>query len=160
MKDQKVNQTKSRWNSHERKPYQIKAFLNKYVLITFLMATILACRKEEPQTSGSSNAGKSTTSSISGTPGYYSIATYNTRRIPTGGEGVVQREWPVRRPLVKDMVLKYSFDIFGVQEPLGSQIADMISDLSPYGYAKFGVSDKDDVSYQHQDIFYKTSKFT
>lgn len=89
-------------------------------------------------------------------PEGYRIATYNIRRITK--EEKPEREWPIRRPLVRDVVIKYRFDIFGVQEPLGQQVDDMAEDLPDY--SRFGVSDKDDHAYQHQDIFYKTSRFS
>lgn len=89
-------------------------------------------------------------------PAEYRIATYNIRRI--ANEEKPEREWTVRRPLVKDMITQYSFDIFGIQEPLGEQIDDMVEDLPIY--SRFGVSDHGDYAYQHQDIFYKTSRFT
>jgi endonuclease/exonuclease/phosphatase family metal-dependent hydrolase len=86
----------------------------------------------------------------------YGIATYNLRRITTADTG--NRAWTVRRPYVVRVIEKYDFDIFGVQEPLGSQIDNLVTDLPLY--ARFGVSDHNDYDYQHQDIFYKTARFT
>lgn len=140
---------------HERKSYYNK-ILTKTLLLLLTMTTIVGCRKEDPQTSASNRTGKSNSGTVSGTTGYYSIATYNVRRTTT--EAYPQRNWSVRRPLVKDMIIKYSFDIFGVQEPIGAQIDNMVTDLP--GYGRIGVSDHGDHAYQHQDIFYKTSKFT
>ena len=126
MKDQKLNPARSLWNLYERKPYYNK-ILTRTLLLLLTMTTIFGCRKEEPQTSNSKGIGKSNSASVSGTPGYYSIATYNVRRTTT--EAYPQQNWSVRRPLVKDMIIKYSFDIFGVQEPIGTQIDNMVSDL-------------------------------
>jgi endonuclease/exonuclease/phosphatase family metal-dependent hydrolase len=86
----------------------------------------------------------------------YGIATYNIRRITTADQG--NRAWTVRRPYVVQMVEKYDFDIFGVQEPLGQQIDHLVTDLPRY--ARFGVSDHNDHAYQHQDIYYKTARFS
>lgn len=88
-------------------------------------------------------------------PSEYRVATYNLRRITTADTG--NRDWTVRRPLVKDMITKYGFDIFGVQEPLGTQVDNVLLDLPDF--SKLGVSDYNDYAYQHQDIYYKTSRF-
>lgn len=91
------------------------------------------------------------------TTGHYTMATYNVRRITSSDTG--NKSWTVRRPLVKKIILDKGFDLLGVQKPLGTQIDHMKADLTPHGYANFGVSDHGDHAYQHQDIFYKTSKF-
>lgn len=118
---------------------------------------IAGCNKKElVEDPATVQTGKSKSSKVSATPGYYSIATYNVRRTTSADVGKLS--WTVRRPLVKDMVLKYSFDIFGVQEPMGPQIDNMVADLP--AYSRVGVSDHGNHAYQHQDIFYKTAKFT
>jgi endonuclease/exonuclease/phosphatase family metal-dependent hydrolase len=88
-------------------------------------------------------------------PAAYRIATYNVRRITNEAEP--NHAWSVRRPLVADMITRYGFDIFGLQEPLGEQVDHLAADLPMF--SRFGVSDKNDHAYQHQDIFYRTSRF-
>jgi len=86
----------------------------------------------------------------------YTIATYNIRR--TTAADTDNRTWLIRRPLVASLIKTYNFDIFGIQEPIGTQVDNMVIDLPEYN--RFGVSDHNDYAYQHQDIFYKKSKFT
>lgn len=136
--------------------------ISKKNRILFLLALVmLGCNKIEVKDEGSipespSIKDNNNVSILAATPGYYAIATYNTRRTTSADVG--KQAWAIRRLLVKDMILKYSFDIFGVQEPIGAQIDNMVTDLPTY--SRVGVSDHGDHAYQHQDIFYKTAKFT
>ncbi|HEY0668674.1 MAG TPA: RICIN domain-containing protein [Sphingobacteriaceae bacterium] len=144
--------------NQKRKGDTSASFIKTLKLLLLSTLIITGCQKQEvnQQQNLTSEKGKA---SVSGTPGFYTIATYNLRRIPgDGSEGVPQREWSFRRPLVKDMILKYDFDIFGVQEPMGVQIDNLVTDLP--GYERKGWSDHNDHAYQHQDIFVKKSKFT
>ena len=145
--------------NYQKNGIEICNFNLKKGLLFFVLSTlfIASCNKKDlNENSTNIQSSKRGNSTVSTTPGYYSIATYNVRRTTTADVG--QRAWTVRRPLVKDMILKYSFDIFGVQEPMGPQIDNMVTDLP--AYSRVGVSDHGDHAYQHQDIFYKTAKFT
>jgi len=91
--------------------------------------------------------------------GEYTIATYNVR-YKNKGDDKKGHSWSERKKHIINLVRKYNFDIFGVQEPFEGQINDMISDLTEY--QRFGVSDDNvpnSISSHHHDIFYKSSKF-
>ncbi len=129
-------------------------------ITTYLLALLLcsaSCSKDKADSNveqfSTGKAFNKENNAISSTPGYYNIATYNVRKITSSDTG--NQAWSVRRQYVKQMILNYDFDIFGVQEPTGPQIDNMIADLTSAGYAKFGVSDHNDHAYQHQDISIK-----
>ncbi|HEY0768722.1 MAG TPA: endonuclease/exonuclease/phosphatase family protein [Sphingobacteriaceae bacterium] len=119
------------------------------LMVTLILLSCITCKKN----SDTPVTGKSPIN-LGGPE--YSIASYNIRRTTTADAD--NRAWPIRRPLVVHLIKTYNFDVFGVQEPLGTQIDNIISDLPDYG--RFGVSDHNDHAYQHQDIFYKKSRFT
>lgn len=128
----------------------LKRILKSTVRITILLLISLityACKKNSDPVKDENNY----------TPEKpdYSIATFNIRR--TTNADTDNRSWSVRRPHVATLIKTYSFDIFGIQEPIGAQIDNMVADLPEYD--RFGVSDHNDYAYQHQDIFYKKAKF-
>ena len=139
---------------------------NKIQLICLLAVMTSACQKgikAEPDqiintTSNEKGAAFQTLANYedaTSTTGYYDIATFNVRQdVPDPG----QKAWTVRRPLVKDMVLKYHFDIFGVQEAKGNQVTDMLADLTDY--AKIGTGRDGNSTSEHSAIFYRKGRFS
>ncbi|HEY0669736.1 MAG TPA: DNRLRE domain-containing protein [Sphingobacteriaceae bacterium] len=132
------------------------ALMKKTLLLVFAAILFTNCKKNAGEENGISNTDlKTGKSSVSVTPGHYTFATFNIRQdVPDPGT----RAWTVRRPLVKDMIIKYSFDLFGVQEAKGNQITNLLSDLS--GFAKIGTGRDGNSTSEHSAIFYKTAKFT
>jgi endonuclease/exonuclease/phosphatase family metal-dependent hydrolase len=65
--------------------------------------------------------------------------------------------WNIRRALVMDMIRKYAFDIFGVQEARGDQVGHIVSDLPEYAYV--GISRDPDPASEHSAIYYKKGRF-
>ncbi|MBA9075842.1 DUF6528 family protein [Rufibacter quisquiliarum] len=88
---------------------------------------------------------------------YYGIATFNVRVAVDGGN----KAWSVRRPLVRDLIRKYDFDIWGSQEANGNQITHLANDLPEYN--KIGTGRDDDGTgpgtSEHSALFYKKQRF-
>lgn len=85
----------------------------------------------------------------------YVVMTFNIRYdAPDPGN----KSWSVRRPLVKERILANNCDILGVQEALGNQLSNLISDLA--GYSMVGIGRDGNSTSEHCAIFYRTSQFT
>jgi len=82
------------------------------------------------------------------------LATYNLRYENTIDIGNL---WSDRKYLVKDIVERYDFDIFGTQEALPNQVNDLITLMPQFAWTG-GNKDGNLVS-EYAAIFYKTSKF-
>ena len=62
------------------------------------------------------------------------VMTYNLRYAsPTGPDA-----WPVRRPLMRECILRISPDVIGTQEGVYSQLKDLASDLADYDWIGLG----------------------
>lgn len=83
----------------------------------------------------------------------YEMASFNIRfDNPADGENA----WPCRKDLVLAMMAHYNWDVVGLQEVTGRQLA-YLSGLS--GYGTEGVSRDSDPESEHGPIFYKASVF-
>ncbi len=113
----------------------------------FLLLTCCACSKKQENTPKEQPAAKSDSK--------YTVMTYNIRYdAPDPGN----QSWSVRRPLVKERIIANNCDILGVQEALGNQVSNLISDLS--GYSMVGIGRDGNSTSEHCAIFYRTSQFT
>ena len=83
------------------------------------------------------------------------VATYNLR-MDTEKDG--QNAWPNRKELVKELIVKYDFDIFGTQEGF-KHMLDGVSEIGSYTCLGGGREDGLDAG-EHSAIFYKTARFT
>lgn len=84
------------------------------------------------------------------------VATYNLRYANTSDTGNL---WPDRAPYVGALIRFHDFDVFGTQEALDSQLADLEKSLPDY--ARYGVGrDDGKTAGEHSAIFYKKEQFT
>ena len=147
------------------------------------------CRIEMKKTEGSGNDivsfynpdGTQFTRTVTGgkfskaktAPEYYqtrkeiAVATYNVR-VKTAGDDAKGNGWDRRRrPITRDVIRKYNFDIFGVQEPFSTQLDDMYADLSgTYDYFGWSDNDKNNLNgnisnkdHHFEAVFYKKNRF-
>lgn len=82
------------------------------------------------------------------------VATYNLR-YNTPQDGI--NAWPHRREAVKALVRYHEFDIFGTQEALADQIADLAS-MGEYGHVGVG-RDDGKAAGEHSAIFFLKERF-
>lgn len=88
------------------------------------------------------------------TDGSYVVMTFNIRQdAPDTGN----RNWAIRRPLIKERIDVNGADIIGVQEAKGNQVSDMEADLP--GFYRIGTGRDGNGSSEHSCIFYRTSRF-
>lgn len=83
------------------------------------------------------------------------IATYNLRNDNTSDIGNM---WKDRYTYVANLILFHDFDIFGTQEALPHQLADLQELLPNYSWS--GEGRDGDGKGEHAAIFYKKSKYT
>lgn len=84
----------------------------------------------------------------------YVFMTYNIRQdAPDAGD----RNWSVRRNLIKERINTHNADIIGVQEAKGNQINDMEADLPEFW--RIGTGRDGNWTSEHSSIFYRTSRF-
>ena len=82
------------------------------------------------------------------------VATYNLR-LDTASDG--PNAWPHRREAVRALIRRHGFDLFGTQEALPGQIADL---ESLEEYARVGVGRDDGKrAGEHSAIFYRRARF-
>lgn len=86
----------------------------------------------------------------------FNIATYNLRYDNPGD--TASNPWTKRFPQIAALITKNDFDIFGTQEGLYHQLADLIRILPAYDYV--GLGRKGGHEGEHSAIFYKRDKFT
>lgn len=82
------------------------------------------------------------------------VATYNLR-LDTASDG--PNAWPHRREAVKALIRRHGFDLFGTQEALPGQIADLGS-LEEYAHVGVGRDDGKRAG-EHSAIFYRRARF-
>jgi endonuclease/exonuclease/phosphatase family metal-dependent hydrolase len=83
------------------------------------------------------------------------VATYNLR-YNTPQDGI--NAWPHRREAVKALIRYHDFDVFGTQEVLADQIADL-KGMSEYAHVGAGRDDGKSAG-EHSAIFYKRGRFS
>lgn len=84
----------------------------------------------------------------------YKIATYNLRYKNTIDEGNL---WADRKANLIDVIKRYSFDAFGVQEAYSTQLADVKAGLTNFDWV--GKDRDGSGSSEYTAIFYNTAKF-
>lgn len=84
-----------------------------------------------------------------------SVMTYNIR-LDIKSDGVNQ--WDNRKEKVYDLILKYSPDIFGVQEALPNQVTDLDKNVDGYRYIGVGRDDGKQKG-EYSAIFFKENLF-
>lgn len=82
------------------------------------------------------------------------VATYNLR-LNTAADG--ENAWAQRREAVKALIRYHEFDVFGTQEALPDQIADLEA-LSEYAHVGVGRDDGKQAG-EHSAIFYRVARF-
>lgn len=97
--------------------------IRKILLFISSILLIIGCSSSENLPSGEDDNNKVTTR--------FKVASYNIRNpakadIPTGNG------WDVRKEALADLIKKYDFEIFGVQEPYKNQIDDLDNLLLDY----------------------------
>lgn len=83
------------------------------------------------------------------------VATYNLR-YDTPQDGV--NAWPHRREAVKALIRYHEIDVFGTQEGLADQIADL-AEMNEYAHVGVGRDDGRRAG-EHSAIFYRKSRFS
>jgi endonuclease/exonuclease/phosphatase family metal-dependent hydrolase len=82
------------------------------------------------------------------------VATYNLRyNNPEDGPNA----WPARKEMVKALIRYHEFDIFGTQEGLSDQIADL-AQMDEFDHVGVGRDDGRDAG-EHSAIFFRKSRF-
>lgn len=85
----------------------------------------------------------------------YTVASYNVRLAVSSDTGNL---WVNRAPVVAELIRFHDFDIFGTQEGLPNQIADMEKALPEYQRYGAGRDDGKEKG-EHAAIFFKKEKF-
>lgn len=91
---------------------------------------------------------------VAGDPGDLHVATYNLR-LDVASDGA--NAWPHRRDAVKALVRRHGFDVFGTQEALPGQLADLDA-LTEYARVGVGRDDGKQAG-EHSAIFYRRDRF-
>lgn len=87
-------------------------------------------------------------------PAPMNVATYNLR-MNNPGDG--PNAWPARKEMVKALIRYHEFDVFGTQEGLPDQIADL-AQMPEFGHVGVGRDDGKDAG-EHSAIFFRKSRF-
>lgn len=95
-----------------------------------------------------------TSLATAGGPGDLHVATYNLR-LDVASDGA--NAWPHRREAVKALVQRHGFDLFGTQEALPGQLADLDA-LTEYARVGVGRDDGKQAG-EHSAIFYRRDRF-
>ena len=86
-------------------------------------------------------------------PGTLTVMTYNLRYASLNPPNA----WPVRRPLVREVIEQIAPDVFGTQEGVYSQLKDLAADLPDYDWIGLG---RDGGSKgEFMAVFYRTARF-
>lgn len=112
-----------------------------YVLSVILIFPVLACAKVDE--SGNPNDAN------------FNVMTYNIR-MNTPDDGI--NAWPLRKNKVLGLLKFHEPDIFGIQEALPEQMADLEAGLPNFNHV--GVGRDDGISKgEHMSVFYRKSRF-
>lgn len=84
----------------------------------------------------------------------FNVATYNLR-YNNPGDG--PNAWPARKDAVKALIRYHEFDVFGTQEGLADQIADL-AQMDEFGHVGVGRDDGKRAG-EHSAIFFRKSRF-
>lgn len=95
-----------------------------------------------------------TFATAAGEPAALNVATYNLR-LDVQSDG--PNAWPHRREAVKALIRRHGFDLFGTQEALPGQIADLDA-LEEYAHVGVGRDDGKRAG-EHSAIFYRRARF-
>ncbi|MFC5547123.1 endonuclease/exonuclease/phosphatase family protein [Massilia aerilata] len=87
-------------------------------------------------------------------PAPINVATYNLR-MNNPGDG--PNAWPARKEMVKALIRYHEFDVFGTQEGLPDQIADL-AQMAEFAHVGVGRDDGKDAG-EHSAIFFRKSRF-
>ncbi|MES2163382.1 MAG: endonuclease/exonuclease/phosphatase family protein [Pseudomonadota bacterium] len=82
------------------------------------------------------------------------VATYNLR-YNNAGDGA--NAWPARKEMVKSLIRYHEFDIFGTQEGLADQIADL-AQMEEFDHVGVGRDDGKSAG-EHSAIYFRKSRF-
>jgi len=85
----------------------------------------------------------------------YTVGTFNLRNDNAGDVG---NRWQQRGPVAANLLRFHGYDVFGTQEGLPNQIADLAAFLPEYGHYGLGRDDGKDGG-EHSTIFYRKDKF-
>jgi endonuclease/exonuclease/phosphatase family metal-dependent hydrolase len=100
------------------------AFLCRVVGLIVLLDSIV----------GLSQAGAQAPSSAQAPPGRLCVMTYNLRY----ASSTPPNAWPVRRPLMRELIQNVAPDVLGTQEGLYGQLKDLASDLPEFEWIGLG----------------------
>ena len=93
--------------------------------------------------------------SLSAAAQHYTVGTFNLRNDNAHDVG---NRWQQRGPVAANLLRFHEFDVFGTQEGLPNQIADLAKLLPEYNYYGLGRDDGKDGG-EHSTIFYRKDKF-
>lgn len=93
--------------------------------------------------------------SVNGFSQKLTVGSFNLRYDNAADEG---NRWATRGPVAANLVRFHGFDVFGTQEGLQNQIADLSAFLPEYAHYGLGRDDGKDAG-EHSTIFYRKDKF-
>jgi endonuclease/exonuclease/phosphatase family metal-dependent hydrolase len=86
-------------------------------------------------------------------PGTLTVMTYNLRFASLNPPNA----WPVRRPLVREVIEQIAPDVFGTQEGVYSQLKDLAADLPDYDW--IGLGREGGSKGEFMAVFYRKARF-
>ncbi len=102
---------------------------------------------------GAGRAGAQTPSGGNTSPTTLTVMTYNLKFASTN----LPNAWPVRRPLVREVIQQHSPDVLGTQEGLYEQLKDIAADLPEYDW--IGLGREGGSRGEFAAVFYRKSRF-
>jgi endonuclease/exonuclease/phosphatase family metal-dependent hydrolase len=109
-----------------------------------LLAAMLAALHPLPTPAQSTNPAS---------PDTLTVMTYNLKYASPSGPNA----WPVRRPLVREVIQQIAPDVFGTQEGLYAQLKDIASDLPDYEW--IGLGREGGSRGEFMAVFYRKARF-
>lgn len=92
---------------------------------------------------------------LKSTAASFNIISYNIR-LDTEGDGI--NVWRNRKEKVSGLLRFHGADIFGLQEALPNQVADIVQEFTDFGFVGVGRDDGKSAG-EHMMIFYRLSRF-
>ena len=86
-------------------------------------------------------------------PDTLTVMTYNLKYASPSGPNA----WPVRRPLVREVIQQIAPDVFGTQEGLYAQLKDIAADLPDYDW--IGLGRESGSRGEFAAVFYRKARF-